>query len=55
MAKLSDFIAFQAAIALLKETGKSGVINEVYKLCRENNDKPKDKINNFVKIRRKIK
>jgi Glutamine phosphoribosylpyrophosphate amidotransferase len=49
MAKLSDFIAFQAAIALLKETGRSSVINEVYKLCKENIDKPKDQVSNYVK------
>ncbi len=30
MAKLGDFIAFQAAIALLKETGQENIIEEVY-------------------------
>jgi hypothetical protein len=35
MAKLGDFIAFQAAIALLKETGRQSVIDEVYRKCKE--------------------
>ena len=33
MAKLGDFIAFQAAIALLKESGKTHIIDEVYQKC----------------------
>ena len=33
MAKLSDFIAFQAAIALLKESGQTHIIDEVYQKC----------------------
>ncbi|MDA7768153.1 amidophosphoribosyltransferase [Flavobacteriales bacterium] len=33
MAKLGDFIAFQAAIALLKESGQEGLIDEVYQKC----------------------
>lgn len=34
MAKLGDFIAFQAAISLLKERGKESVIKDVYRLCK---------------------
>lgn len=49
MAKLGDFIAFQAAIALLKETGKSSIINEVYKKCKEQNKKDGNHPENFVK------
>lgn len=49
MAKLGDFIAFQAAIALLKEKGKSHVINEVYKKCKETQGVPKEQTVNFVK------
>jgi amidophosphoribosyltransferase len=33
MAKLGDFIAFQAAIALLKESGQTHIIDEVYQKC----------------------
>ncbi len=49
MAKLGDFIAFQAAITLLKETGKSHIINEVYKICKENMVEHKNHIANQVK------
>ncbi len=49
MAKLGDFVAFQAAIALLKETGKSSVINEVYKKCKEQQYTPKEFTENHVK------
>jgi amidophosphoribosyltransferase len=49
MAKLGDFIAFQAAIALLKETGKSHVINEVYKKCKEQQTASIATTENFVK------
>lgn len=33
MAKLGDFIAFQAAITLLKESGQEHIIDEVYQNC----------------------
>jgi amidophosphoribosyltransferase len=49
MAKLSDFIAFKAAIALLKESGKEAVINEVYRKSKEQQGLPKEEIKNFVK------
>lgn len=49
MAKLGDFIAFQAAIELLKETGRSSVINEVYKKCKAQEHLPKEEIVNHVK------
>ncbi|MFC2129711.1 amidophosphoribosyltransferase [Bacteroidota bacterium] len=49
MAKLSDFIAFQAAIALLKEHKKENIINEVYKKSIAQKDHPKEEIVNYVK------
>lgn len=49
MAKLGDFIAFQAAIALLKENGKEKIIKEVYKRCKAQEHLPKTQIRNFVK------
>jgi amidophosphoribosyltransferase len=48
MAKLGDFIAFVAAIALLKEGSKSHIINEVYDLCKKQAALPKEKIVNHV-------
>ncbi len=49
MAKLGDFIAFQAAIALLKEQRKDSIIEEVYKKCKNQESLPKEEIKNFVK------
>jgi amidophosphoribosyltransferase len=49
MAKLSDFIAFKAAIELLNETGKSSLINKIYNDAIAENQKPADKIRNLVK------
>jgi len=49
MAKISDFIVFQAAIALLKETRQESVINEVYRKCKEQEHLPKEQIVNYVK------
>jgi len=49
MAKLADFIAFRAAIELLKETGREQVINEVYIKSKEQQHLPKEAIVNHVK------
>ena len=49
MAKLNDFIAFRAAIALLKDTGKVDIINDVYKKSKAQQHLPKEKIVNYVK------
>jgi amidophosphoribosyltransferase len=49
MAKLGDFVAFRAAIELLKDTGKESVINEVYKKSKAQENLPKEQIVNYVK------
>ncbi len=49
MAKMGDFIAFEAAISLLEERGMSDVIKNVYKKCKEQVDLPKEQIKNYVK------
>jgi amidophosphoribosyltransferase len=49
MAKLGDFIAFKAAIELLKKTGKESVITGVYKQAKVELEKPVEKIRNIVK------
>ena len=48
MAKLGDFIAFQAAIKLIKEANKDNFINEIYERCKKENEK-KVNIKNCVK------
>ncbi|MCG8411042.1 MAG: amidophosphoribosyltransferase [Bacteroidales bacterium] len=49
MAKLGDFVAFRAAIELLKETGKENIIDEVYKKSKAQENLPKEQIVNYVK------
>lgn len=49
MAKLGDFIAFNAAIALIKERNMENIINEVYHKCLSQVDLPKEEVVNFVK------
>ena len=48
MAKMGDFIAFEAAIALLRETGKAQLIDEVYKAALEQVQLPKEQVKNVV-------
>jgi amidophosphoribosyltransferase len=35
MSKMGDFVAFNAAVALLKERGQEGLLNELYEQCKE--------------------
>lgn len=49
MSRLGDFIAFNAAIALLKENGQAGLIDEVYRKSKAQENKPKEEIVNYVK------
>lgn len=49
MAKLGDFIAFQAAIELIKDNGKESLIKEVYNKCKAQENLPKEQIRNYVK------
>ncbi len=47
MARLDNFIAFKAAVALLKETNQLSIIEDVYKKCKNNSEKNNSE--NFVK------
>ncbi len=49
MAIMGDFIAFTAAIALLKESGRESLINDVYKRAKAQEGLPKERIINVVK------
>ena len=49
MAILGDFIAFQAAIALLKETGQEQIIKDVYLKCKDQISLAKESMVNHVK------
>ena len=48
MAKLTEFIAFKAAIELLKETHQEGIINEVYKKAKGQQGMKKERIVNYI-------
>ena len=48
MARIDKFIAFNAAIELLKETGNQHVIDKVYKKCKQQENLPKEEIVNYV-------
>ncbi|MCF8203403.1 MAG: class II glutamine amidotransferase [Crocinitomicaceae bacterium] len=48
MAKMGDFIAFEAAIALLRERGQANLIDEVYKAALEQVQLPKEQVKNVV-------
>lgn len=49
MAELGKFIAFQAAVALLRERNMSHVVWETYDACKAELKKPRDQIRNAVK------
>jgi amidophosphoribosyltransferase len=49
MAKLSDFIAFKAAISLLKETGRESLIQSIYQEALLELGKPVAEMRNVVK------
>jgi len=49
MAKMGDFIAFRAAVALLEDRGQSDLLDKVYKKCKTQESLPKEQIKNYVK------
>lgn len=48
MSEIGNFIAFQAAVALLKEEGRSEVLREVYQDCLEQEKHPERPMKNHV-------
>ena len=48
MAILGKFVAFEAAIELLKESGRSKIIDGVYRKCKEQQHLPKEEMVNYV-------
>ena len=49
MAKLGDFIAFQAAVSLLKESNQEHILDEVYQKCKLQKNTEQNQTENFVK------
>jgi amidophosphoribosyltransferase len=49
MSRMGEFVAFEAAVNLLKQRGLSHVIDDVYQKCLASLTKPKDQVENYVK------
>ncbi len=49
MSSMSEFIAFNAAIELLKETGREDIIEKTYQKCKAQVGLPKEEVVNHVK------
>ena len=49
MSKMSEFIAFRAAIELLKDKNKEQMIYRVYQKCKAQVNLPKEQMKNYVK------
>ena len=49
MSRMGEFIAFRAAVALLRENGMTGVLDEVYRRCIEMESAPDAELENCVK------
>ena len=49
MSRMGEFIAFRAAVALLRENGMTGVLDEVYHRCIEMESAPDAELENCVK------
>ena len=49
MAKMGDFIAFQAAVSLIKQRGMDELLQTVYRKCKEQESFPKEQVKNYVR------
>lgn len=49
MSKMGDFVAFKAAVSLLKKEGRENIMQQVYEACKLENEKPLEQITNCVK------
>ena len=49
MAKIGDFIAFKAALELLKETNQYHIVDDTYQKCKEQQLKSDEEIVNYVR------
>jgi amidophosphoribosyltransferase len=49
MSRMGEFVAFEAAISLLKEMKKEDIILDVYQKCKDSESLPKEEVENYVK------
>jgi amidophosphoribosyltransferase len=50
MSKMKEFVAFRAMLALLKETGKENLLDEVYEICKKALENDTAHERNYVQI-----
>ena len=48
MANMDEFIAFKAAVELLKDTGQEDILHKVYQQCKAQQQSPKEDMQNYV-------
>jgi len=49
MSRMGEFVAFEAAISLLKDSGQYQIIADVYEKCKNSSKLPKEEVENYVK------
>ena len=49
MSRMGEFVAFEAAVSLLKDTGRENILAEVYQKCKNSLSLPKEGVENYVK------
>lgn len=49
MSRMGEFVAFEAAVSLLKEQNKDDILLKVYQQCKDSATLPKEKVLNYVK------
>ncbi len=49
MSRMGEFVAFEAAISLLRELKREDIILDVYQKCKDSASLPKEQVKNYVK------
>jgi len=49
MSRMGEFVAFEAAVSLLKETGQEDILLEAYQKAKDSMSLPKEEVENYVK------
>ncbi|HVS92469.1 MAG TPA: class II glutamine amidotransferase [Mucilaginibacter sp.] len=49
MSRMGEFVAFEAAISLLKDAKREDIVLDVYKKCKDSAALPKEEVENYVK------
>lgn len=49
MSRMDEFIAFRAAVQMLKESGNERLIRDVYAKCKQQQNLPKEEVVNYVR------